>query len=877
MRKPRAIVVSAAVLAMGLSAGAAYGAAGDLDPSFGTGGIKTLPVTYPHPFEFAAADAAVHGTRPVVLGTVDGTDFGISKPLADGGKDPSFGVDGMVRIDFGGTDTAVAVAVQANGMMAAAGNTDGSTAAVAHYNADGTPDTAFGGGDGKVTIPLAPGDVVTDVAEMSGRIALSIDTPSANGNFKVVVLNSSGALDTTFNGSGTNNSADFGANDSAATLTFQPDGKLLVAGRRDVAAANGDDFAVARYTTGGAIDSGNGGFDTDGLETVDPSGGADDGALSISVDASDGIIVTGGSATGGATVRLNLDQGGQDMSFGGGGVVFFPIFGFGSVATDVAVGPDGRIAIFGNGHEAQNVTELQRINADGSPDFTDTTTGENATFVYDTAFAAGVAVDSNNEVVLAGNASEQPSGQPGSFVQRWTAPTASAPDSTFGGDGTIFLRHSEPRPASAAVSASVPGPGGTFYSSGVIQTADDGSRSLMVMRHLAGGELDSSFGTGGIATAPFGVTGDELAPGSLAVQPDGKIVVNGALHKVATSDYATIVARFNSDGTLDGGFDGPGTPGNGAFELDLGGTQELGSTVAIDNSGRIVLLGETNKDNPARTDPYLVRLTDSGGFDAGFGTGGVMIVPVGTAGYGFGTGIAIQPDGKIVFAGDDLTSGEFKVTRVVDGAGPGNTTLDSGFGTGGQASQPGISVGEIGRDLLALQPDGKIVHTGIDGSGDFAVVRYTAAGLPDTTFSGDGRLAIDFGGHDYASDLSLRPDGSILVAGYTDVGGTTDWALARVTAAGVPDASFSGDGMAVNDLGGANDLAVAFGPVDSDTAMLIGYGPSPITLARYSLTTAPQVTPQPPPATPAKKKCKKKKKKKHAAAAKKCKKKKKKK
>jgi uncharacterized delta-60 repeat protein len=208
---------------------------------------------------------------------------------------------------------------------------------------------------------------------------------------------------------------------------------------------------------------------------------------------------------------------------------------------------------------------------------------------------------------------------------------------------------------------------------------------------------------------------------------------------------------------------------------------------------------------------------------------------------------------------------------VIDGPNTGDTTLDPAFGSGGQASQSGITVGELGRDLLALQPDGKIVHTGVDGTGDFAVVRYTAAGLPDTSFSGDGRQAIDFGGHDYASDLALQPDGSILIAGYTDVGGTTDWALARVTAAGAPDTSFSGDGTVVTDLGGASDVAAAFGPVGTDTAMLIGYGASPITLARYSLTTqaaSPVAQPAPPVTTPAKKKCKKKKKK-HAAAAKK--------
>lgn len=97
------------------------------------------------------------------------------------------------------------------------------------------------------------------------------------------------------------------------------------------------------------------------------------------------------------------------------------------------------------------------------------------------------------------------------------------------------------------------------------------------------------------------------------------------------------------------------------------------------------------------------------------------------------------------------------------------------------------------------QPDNKIIVAGYTFSStsyDFAILRYNQDGSPDTTFSGDGKSTIDWsGGDDFVNSLALQPDGKILIGGSATVGGNTEIALIRLTPDGIPDSTFSNDGM----------------------------------------------------------------------------------
>jgi uncharacterized delta-60 repeat protein len=176
----------------------------------------------------------------------------------------------------------------------------------------------------------------------------------------------------------------------------------------------------------------------------------------------------------------------------------------------------------------------------------------------------------------------------------------------------------------------------------------------------------------------------------------------------------------------------------------------------------------------------------------------------------FGSGVALQADGKIVVAGtsfytvcEDIwcsSPAEFALARYnADG------TLDTSFsGDGKETTDFGGS--DYGAYDVAIQPDGKIVAVGHTGTGahEFAIARYNPDGSLDSSFSGDGKETTDFGDLDYgtdygAYDVAIQPDGKIVAVGRTGGG---DFGLARYSPDGSLDTSFSGDGKATTDLGG---------------------------------------------------------------------------
>jgi uncharacterized delta-60 repeat protein len=199
----------------------------------------------------------------------------------------------------------------------------------------------------------------------------------------------------------------------------------------------------------------------------------------------------------------------------------------------------------------------------------------------------------------------------------------------------------------------------------------------------------------------------------------------------------------------------------------------------------------------------------AGSLDASFGSGGVV-----TQAHGFFGALAVQPDGKIVAAGD--SAGDSLVARYLP-----NGSLDSSFGTGGYAesSLPNTAV-FASAAAVAVQPDGKIVVIGTTGplgtqvGPEFVLLRYNANGTLDTSFGADGVAitVIPEQGHPYsnaeAAALAILPDGDIVAAGSaTWSDGSTfssSFAVARYTPQGALDSTFGKGGVAQTAFGNAN-------------------------------------------------------------------------
>ena len=192
-------------------------------------------------------------------------DFAVARFNADGSPDVNFGVGGSVTTDIeSDSDEAYGLAIQADGRIVAAGPVHVPSATVdfglARYNADGSVDTTFDG-DGKLTTDFGDSDTAVGVAiQADGKIVAAGYVFIENVfDFGLARYNTNGSLDTTFDGDG-RVTTDFGDSDTARGLAIQADGKIVAAG------ATLGDFALARYNTNGSLDIMFGG---DGRVTTD--------------------------------------------------------------------------------------------------------------------------------------------------------------------------------------------------------------------------------------------------------------------------------------------------------------------------------------------------------------------------------------------------------------------------------------------------------------------------------------------------------------------------------------------------------------------------------------------------------------------------------
>lgn len=187
------------------------------------------------------------------------------------------------------------------------------------------------------------------------------------------------------------------------------------------------------------------------------------------------------------------------------------------------------------------------------------------------------------------------------------------------------------------------------------------------------------------------------------------------------------------------------------------------------------------------------------GLDAGFGSAGVASLDFGLGDTGAGE-VVVRPDGKILMAARGAT-GQLILARY-----DANGALDPTFSGDGYVTSSFGAPFDAGG--LALAPDGRIVvagHAGYDEGGSLVVARYTANGALDASFSEDGWLKTVLGStrSAYGNDIAVQTDGKIVVAGRT-VSSAYDqgFVVARFSNGGALDTTFDGDGIRTVDFGG---------------------------------------------------------------------------
>lgn len=736
------------LLILGISlfaAGAAFGQPGtpDLtfntaDPGFGQGDgasatVRTL-VVQPDGKVLAGGDFVTYNgiarNRIMRLNT-DGT------------------MDATFTVGSGANAPVYAIALQPDGKVLIAGDFtayNGTTRnRVARLNSDGTLDATFNPGTGASFLAQALAVQADGKTIVAGAFAGFASNPNYR---RIVRLNADGTVDNTFN-MGT------GFDSGVSALLLQPDGKIVVTGSFTTY-NNASYKGMMRLNTDGTPDA-----------TFNSGSGPSSSPVCMLLQP-DGKFVLGGifSRYNGTLVnrmvRVNAN-GTIDNSFSVG-------TGPDNTINALALQPDGKFVVVGdftsiNGGARNRIARLQ---ADGSLDNSLVGAGLNGSAVAVAREAGGALLVGgdfsasgttfrNRLLRLQADGSLDAAYGPvtGANANVWAMAVQPDDKILVGGefislnntslyriarlndDGSIDNSFNVGTGANGTVRSIKVLPNGKLLVGGVFTTYN-GTTVNYLVRLNADGSIDNSFSTGA------GFNGSVV---TIAVQPDGKILVGGAFTAFNGSTRNRIV-RLNADGSLDASFDA----GTG-YNADV-------LALVLQPDGKVLVAGFFSSYNGTSV-TQAMRLNANGSIDFSF-TASIQ-------GASNVYALALQADGKVLAGGSFLSSNGtlLSLTRRFNPDG----SLDNTY-----SESPALRGTVV---TLALQPDGKVLL-----GGDFLPVgapghllRLNANGSLDNSF------AAGTGANNTVQVLTLQPDGKVLAGGlFTAYNGTGRNRIMRVNA-----------------------------------------------------------------------------------------------
>lgn len=327
-------------------------------------------------------------------------------------------------------------------------------------------------------------------------------------------------------------------------------------------------------------------------------------------------------------------------------------------------------------------------------------------------------------------------------------------------------------------------------SDGKILVAGDNQEDLVLARYTADGTPDTTFG-GGMGYTLLDVGNDDFASDVLLLPNEQIIIVGGS------EDNFALIARFNTDGTLDATF---GT--GGVTTVDIGGVFTALSQVARLADGSLIAAGSAFVGG--QYEFLLARFTAGGVLDTSFDTDGYVLTDFAGA-WDFAGPLLLLPDERVLLAGRTQTGNDFALARFnPDGS------LDTSFDGDGKVTTDLGGYDSI--SALVAYSDDRFYAVGINDA-DGVVARYNADGTLDTTFSGDGLVTYpNPTAQVHLIDAALTASDKLVVVGRLIADGTFEESLlvgSLLTTDGSFDTSFGGgDGYVVTTYGGTYNSLV---------------------------------------------------------------------
>ncbi len=472
-------------------------------------------------------------------------------------------------------------------------------------------------------------------------------------------LLSSGAIDPTFGSGGYVKTALTNSGDFAHGVLLQSNGDLIAYGAANTSA--GASFGLARYTPNGNLDT-----------TFDQSG----------------VVVT--SKVGGTTISGT--GGSDDAAYG---------------VSQAALQSDGRIVAVGSKHGSYGVVTasyIVRYNSNGS---VDTTFGNKGLVTIPSGFTVFSVLlqPSNGDIVVGGTS--------GSAFGLLRCTPSGTLDATFGSSGavttTLAIGNGGKGYLALALDNGAIVAAGYSGISGELLTTQT---SWIVARYSLSGNLEPTFGTGGIVTT---TCGPHLYAGtvtvSLLVQPNSQIVAVGS-GTGGNNHTAWQLARYNADGSLDSTF------GSGGIVISNPTGGDAANGAALEPNGQIVVVGWGGLGNSYTASPQVGVFNSDGSVDTSFGSGGFLRQPL-YNNEDLGGGVVIQPDGKIVTAatayGNNNGAGNFLLARY----GPSAAQIGS-FTASPNPVSSGSNVTLTAANITRADPSSAITQVAfyLDSNGD---------------------------------------------------------------------------------------------------------------------------------------------------------------
>ena len=796
---------------------------GSLDPNFNNGRVLQLgklsigdaanKAEYVKDLKIdSSGNIVITGVTTGSLGETNAgySDMFIARFTATGSLDTTFSDDGILQ--FGsetigsaasGYESTAFFEFDSSGNIYIAGSTSGAIGEASAGNADvlvykitseGVLDTSFSGdgifqlgnisvGTGAIGNEDVTGLLITssDDLVIAGNTTGSLgETNAGMHDVFIAKINSTGFLDTSFNGSGIlqlgNLSVGAGASsyDISSSIAFDSNENILLGGSTTgtIGETNGalaTDIFVAKITSSGSLDTSFGG---DGIiqlgnVTIGSAAIGFEYIYDLKVDSSNKVLVTGvtqgsiGEASGGSydalIVRLTTN-GALDTSFSSDGMLQFGgvTIGAASYSADHATISllDSSGNIFIAGHTIGSMGEvasgrfdlfLAKLNSSGA---------------LDTSFSDNGIFQLGKESIGAGNSGDE-----------------EIHSMDLDASGNIYL---------------------AGETSGFFGEESGGFDDVFVVKLTPGGVLDPSFSGDGIlqlgkTTIGSGAS-DNDSVSAILIDSSGNIFIGGetrgALGETNAGESDVFVAKVTSAGVLDSSFGGSGVVqlGNSTLGVRASKSDYL-TSMKFSSTGDIMIggytrsdLGETNANSSgSSSDVFVAKLTTNGTLDLSFNGDG--IVQLGDTTIGTNANSIDYLNSMAIDASDNLYLG-------------GNT-----YGSLGEANA---------------------------GSADIFVIKLTSSGALDTSFSGDGiiqlgNVTIGAGASasEGLSEISLDSSDRPLLVGntYGSLGeanaGGADIFISRLTSSGALDTSFSGDGIVqfgnvtLGSAANGNDFGVA--------------------------------------------------------------------